>query len=122
MHKILVIEDNESNMKLTAFLLENAGYFVLKAFDAEAGIALGVAEQPELILMDMQLPGMDGFQATALLKANPLTSQIKIFAMTALAMTGDHEKMLTAGCDGYIPKPIDYKVFLKMVSDSLAMP
>lgn len=119
MHKILVVEDNASNMKLTVFLLENAGYQVIQAMDAETGIELAINEKPELILMDVQLPGMDGLQATKLLKSNPLTKQIKIIAMTALVMTGDREKIMNSGCDGYVPKPIQYKEFLKMTAELL---
>ncbi len=119
MHKILVIEDNESNMKLTVFLLENAGYTALQATDAELGIQIALREQPDLILMDVQLPGMDGLQATRIIKANPLTKNIKIIAMTALVMAGDREKIIEAGCNGYVPKPIQYKDFLKMISELL---
>jgi two-component system cell cycle response regulator DivK len=119
MFKILVIEDNASNMKLTAFLLENAGYNVLKALDAETGIACAIKEIPDLILMDVQLPGMDGLQATRILKSNHLTQGIKIIAMTALVMEGDREKIIEAGCDGYVPKPIQYKEFLKLITDLL---
>ncbi len=119
MYKILVVEDNASNMKLTVFLLENAGYSVLKALDAETGIELAIREQPDLILMDVQLPGMDGLQATRILKLNPHTQQIKIIAMTALVMAGDREKIIAAGCNGYVPKPIQYKEFLKLVTDLL---
>jgi two-component system cell cycle response regulator DivK len=117
MRKILVIEDNESNMKLASFLLENAGYLVLKATDAELGIELAIKEQPDLILMDVQLPGMDGLQATRVLKENPLTKQIHIIAMTALVMAGDREKIMDAGCNGYVAKPIKYKEFLKLIFD-----
>jgi two-component system cell cycle response regulator DivK len=89
----------------------------LKATDAELGIELAIKEQPDLILMDVQLPGMDGLQATRVLKENPLTKQIHIIAMTALVMAGDREKIMDAGCNGYVAKPIKYKEFLKLIFD-----
>ena len=116
MARILVIEDNVSNMKLATFLLESAGHTVLPATDAEAGLAAARAEQPDLVLMDIQLPGMDGLQATALLKAGTETRSIPVIALTALAMKGDAERIQSAGCDGYIGKPMDYKAFLATVA------
>lgn len=114
---ILVIEDNPSNMKLAVFLLEKVGHVVLQAIDAEAGIRLAGERLPELILMDVQLPGMDGLAATMLLKSEEATRHIKIVALTALAMSGDREKIEAAGCDGYIAKPIRYQEFLKVVGE-----
>lgn len=115
MARILVIEDNVSNMKLATFLLESAGHSVLPATDAEAGLATARAERPDLILMDIQLPGMDGLQATALLKGDPDTSSIPVIALTALAMKGDAERIRAAGCDGYVAKPLAYREFLAEV-------
>ena len=115
MARVLVIEDNVSNMKLATFLLESAGHTVLPATDAEAGIATAAAERPDLVLMDIQLPGMDGLQATALLKADEATRSIPVLALTALAMKGDAERIHSAGCDGYIAKPMAYKEFLATV-------
>lgn len=115
MARILVIEDNVSNMKLATFLLESAGHTVLPVTDAEAGLALARAEKPDLVLMDIQLPGMDGLQATALLKADPETASIPVIALTALAMKGDSERIRAAGCDGYIAKPLAYREFLAEV-------
>jgi two-component system cell cycle response regulator DivK len=115
MTRILVIEDNAANMKLAAFLLEQAGHEILQASDAEEGIRLAREQLPQLILMDVQLPGMDGLAATRLLKADAATRNIKIVALTAFAMNGDREKMEAAGCDGYIAKPIRYQEFLKVV-------
>jgi two-component system cell cycle response regulator DivK len=120
--RILVIEDNVSNMTLATFLLESAGHTVLAATDAEAGLAAARAERPDLILMDVQLPGMDGLQATALLKAGTETSSIPVIALTALAMKGDAERIRSAGCDGYIAKPIAYKEFLATVTRFLPEP
>lgn len=120
MARVLVIEDNLANMKLVDFLLKNAGYEVLKAFDAEQGIRIAQEELPHLILMDIQLSGMDGLTATRKLKADPRTAAIKIFALTALAMQGDEGKIQAAGCDGYMSKPINYQLFLRTVKEVLA--
>lgn len=120
MPRILVVEDNAANMKLATFLLESAGHEVLPATDAEAALALARSEQPNLILMDIQLPGMDGLQATTLLKKDQATSAIPVIALTALAMKGDEERIRAAGCDGYIAKPLAYKEFLSTISSFLA--
>ena len=106
---ILVVEDNPANMKLASLLLHNAGHVVLSAVDAESGLALARSGQPDLILMDIQLPGMDGLAATALLKQDPRTLGIPVIAVTAMAMTSDREKTRHAGCDGYISKPLRYR-------------
>jgi two-component system cell cycle response regulator DivK len=113
---VLVVEDNPTNMTLTLFLLKGAGYSVLSAVDAEAGLKLAQEEHPDLILMDIQLPGMDGLQATARLKQDVATHDIPVIALTALAMKGDEERILAAGCDGYIGKPIRYQDFLAKVA------
>lgn len=120
MISVLVIEDNSANMKLVAFLLEKAGYRVLQAREAGTGIALARAEHPDLILMDIQLPDMDGLAATRLLKADAATALIKVVALTAFAMKGDEENIRAAGCDGYIAKPIHYKNFLAQIESVLA--
>lgn len=106
MARILIIEDNRANMKLAALLLRHAGHTALCAVDAETGLLLARTERPDLILMDIQLPGMDGLAATALLKQDPVTAAIPVIALTALAMKEDREKTLAAGCDAYIAKPI----------------
>ena len=106
-------------MTLASFLLESAGHTVLKASDAEMGVAMAGAEQPDLILMDIQLPGMDGLRATSILKADVATRNIPIYALTALAMKGDEERIRAAGCDGYIAKPLAYKEFLATISAEL---
>ena len=120
MARVLVVEDNPANMKLSTFLLESAGHTVLSAADAEAGLALARDERPALILMDIQLPGMDGLEATALLKRDPATRDIPVIALTALAMKGDEERIRAAGCDGYIAKPMAYKAFLATIAEHLA--
>jgi two-component system, cell cycle response regulator DivK len=114
--KVLVVEDNPANMTLATFLLKSAGHTVLSATDAESGLTLARSEQPDLILMDIQLPGMDGLQATALLKADEATRAIPVIALTALAMKGDEERIRAAGCDGYIAKPLAYREFLATIS------
>ena len=120
MAKILVIEDNPANMRLATFLLRSAGHTVLCGIDAEAGLALARAEHPDLILMDIQLPGMDGLEATGLLKRDDATRAIPVIALTALVMKGDEERIRAAGCDGYIAKPLAYKDFLTVISAQLA--
>jgi two-component system cell cycle response regulator DivK len=119
MAKVLIIEDNPTNMTLAIFLLQSVGHSVLSASDAEAGLALARAERPNLILMDIQLPGMDGLEATALLKKDEATRAIPVIALTALAMKGDEARIRAAGCDGYIAKPMRYVDFLKTVADQL---
>jgi len=120
MVKVLVVEDNPANMTLATFLLESVGHKVLKATDAETGLALAGSEQPDLILMDIQLPGMDGLRATRLLKGDSKTSHIPVIALTALAMKGDEERIRAAGCDGSIATPLAYKDFLAPLAAQLA--
>jgi two-component system cell cycle response regulator DivK len=119
MAKVLIIEDNPANMTLATFLLQSAGHSVLPATDAETGLTLARAEQPDLVLMDIQLPGMDGLQATAVLKSDDATRDIPVIALTALAMKGDEARIRAAGCDGYIAKPLAYKEFLATISSHL---
>jgi two-component system, cell cycle response regulator DivK len=120
MATVLIVEDNAANMALATFLLRSAGHTVLTAIDAEAGLTVARREQPQLILMDIQLPGMDGLTATVLLKGDDLTRGIPVIALTALAMKGDEERIRAAGCDGYIAKPLAYKDFLATISAQLA--
>jgi two-component system cell cycle response regulator DivK len=120
MATILIIEDNAANMKLATFLLESAGHTVVSATDAEAGLTSARGDQPDLILMDIHLPGMDGFAATALLKRDEATRAIPVIALTALAMKGDEERIRAAGCDGYIAKPLRYQDFLATIAVQLA--
>ena len=119
MAKVLVVEDNPANMTLATFLLESVGHTVLKAQDAETGVGLARSERPDLVLMDIQLPGMDGLRATSILKADAATRDISVIALTALAMKGDEERIRGAGCDGYIAKPLSYKDFLETISREL---
>ena len=119
MATVLIVEDNAANMTLALFLLESAGHTVLSATNAETGLKLARAEQPQLILMDIQLPGMDGLAATTLLKGSLATRSIPVIALTALAMKGDEERIRAAGCDGYIAKPIRYQDFLATIAAHL---
>lgn len=121
MSKILIVEDNPTNMTLATFLVQSVGHTVISATDAEAGLTLAHAEQPDLILMDIQLPGMDGLEATMLLKADEATRSIPVIALTALAMKGDEERIRAAGCDGYIAKPMRYQEFLAAIAAQLAL-
>lgn len=109
MARILIVEDNPANMKLARLLLGKAGHTVLCAIDAETGLTLARANHPDLILMDIQLPGMDGLAATALLKHDPATAAIPVIALTAMAMKEDRGKTRAAGCDAYIAKPLRYQ-------------
>lgn len=120
MARILVIEDNATNLRLASLLLSNAGHTPLCAVDAETGLTLAHAEQPDLILMDIQLPGMDGLTATALLKKDPATAAIPVIALTAMAMKEDREKARMAGCDAYIAKPLRYQELLAAIDTLLA--
>lgn len=118
---ILVVEDTPANMKLTTLLLGKAGYRVLQASEATEAIALALHHRPALILMDIQLPGMDGLTATRILKSDASTRRIPVAALTALAMQGDEDRIRRAGCDGYIVKPIQYKSFLEEVARLIAL-
>lgn len=119
MARILVVEDNPANMKLMVIILEKNGYEAIRAFDAEEAVRIAHELMPDLILMDVQLPGMDGLTATGLLKADVATRRIPVIALTAMAMRSDAERIRAAGCDGYIVKPIDYKSFLVQLQHAL---
>jgi two-component system cell cycle response regulator DivK len=118
--KILIIEDNPTNMKLAVLLVRNAGHTALCAVDAETGLTLARADQPHLILMDIQLPGMDGLAATRLLKKDSATAAIPIIALTSMAMKDDQEKTKVAGCDAYIAKPLRYQELYAAIDVLLA--
>jgi two-component system cell cycle response regulator DivK len=121
MARILIIEDNAANMKLATLLVRNAGHTVLSAIDAETGLTLARSGQPDLVLMDVQLPGMDGLAATTLLKADPVTAAIPVIALTALAMKADAERCKIAGCDAYIAKPLRYQDLYAAMNTLLAV-
>jgi two-component system cell cycle response regulator DivK len=120
MATVLIIEDNPANMKLSSLLMRKAGHTILCAVDAETGLTLARAEHPDVILMDVQLPGMDGLTATALLKGAPATADIPVIALSALAMKADEENSRTAGCDAYIVKPVRYQELYAAVDRLLA--
>jgi two-component system cell cycle response regulator DivK len=118
---VLVVEDTPASSKLVTMLLEMAGYAVLQADNAVDGIVLAKEQLPDLILMDIQLSGMDGLTAIRALKQDERTSGIAIAALTAHAMDGDERRMKDSGCDGYIAKPIRYQSFLEEVNRLLAL-
>lgn len=120
MAKILVIEDNPANMKLATLLLHHVGHVVLCAVDAETGLTMARSEKPDLILMDIQLPGMDGLAATELLKRDAATANIPVIALTAMAMKEDQEKTRVAGCDAYIAKPLRYQELYAAINKLLS--
>ena len=116
---ILIVDDNPANAALVSFLLQSNGYDVRTASDATEALAILSAFPPRLIMMDVQLPGMDGLALTRQLKADPQTRDIVIVALTAYAMKGDDERARAAGCDGYISKPIDTRALPRLVADFL---
>ena len=118
--RILVVDDRPLNLKLTRLLLTGEGYEVQTAIDAEQTLAVLQGFRPDLILMDLQLPGIDGFELTRRLKADPATTAIRIVALTAYAMKGDEDRAREAGCDGYIAKPIDTRRLASQVASHLA--
>ena len=114
MKRILVVEDNEANMYLISFILKNNGYEVIEAGTGEEGVELAIKEKPDMVLMDIQLPGIDGLEATKRIREreSEADEEIPIIALTSYAMTGDREKALAAGCTGYIEKPIKPETFM----------
>jgi CheY-like chemotaxis protein len=118
--RILIVDDNATNLKLVAYLMKANGYQVDTALDAEAALEAIGANCPDLILMDIQLPGIDGLELTRRLKAQPATREIVVVAVTAYAMKGDQAKALAAGCDDYITKPIDTRTLPETIARHLA--
>ena len=117
--RLLIVDDNPTNLKLVTYLMKANGYVVDTAGDAQQALAAIAANRPALILMDLQLPGIDGLELTRRLKADPATSDIKIIAVTAYVMKGDQEKALDAGCDGYVTKPIDTRALPALIAEKL---
>jgi CheY-like chemotaxis protein len=113
---ILVVDDNPANLKLACDLLECEGHEVLRADGAERALEILERRRPDLILMDLSMPGMDGLTLTRRLKADPRTRDLVVVALTASAMSGDEDRVMAAGCDGYISKPIDTRVFPEQVA------
>ena len=118
---ILIVEDEPKNMTLIRDLLQVSGYSTIEATNGKQGVELAKANKPDLILMDIQMPVMDGLEATRILKADTTTSNIPVLALTSYAMKGDKERMLKAGCDGYLAKPLDIQEFLKTVAEYLSV-
>jgi two-component system cell cycle response regulator DivK len=116
---ILLIEDNDQNRYLTTFLLENSGYRVIAATDGQSGVEMARATTPGLILLDIQLPKLDGYQVARLLRQDDRLRTVPIVAVTSYAMPGDREEALAAGCDGYIEKPIDPDTFVSEIGTFL---
>ena len=116
---ILIVEDEPRNMKLLHDLLQRFGYEIIEASDGEQGVKIAGEKIPDLILMDIMMPKMDGLEATRIIKADEKTKHIPIIALTSYAMKGDREKTIEAGCDGYIAKPIDIKEVLKAIEHFL---
>ena len=117
---VLVVEDNPLNLKLVRDVLGHAGYRVLEATDGERGIALAREQRPDLVLMDIQLPGIDGVQALGRLRADPDTAGIPVVALTAFAMKDDRERLLAAGFDGYVEKPVSVRALPGQVATLIA--
>jgi two-component system, cell cycle response regulator DivK len=117
--RILVIEDQEDNRRILRDLLTSAGYEPIEAVTGEDGVALAETHRPDLILMDIQLPGLDGYEATRRIKANPALRQIPIIAVTSYALSGDEVKAKAAGCDGYVTKPFSPRALLAKVREYL---
>ncbi len=120
MAKILLVEDNEANRDMLSRRLERRGHAVVQAVDGEQGVALAATESPDLILMDMSLPAMDGWEATRRVKAAPATASVPVIALTAHAMSGDRERALEAGCDDYDTKPVELPRLLAKMDALLA--
>jgi CheY-like chemotaxis protein len=120
--RVLIIEDNKKNRLLTRDILEYYGYEVIEANDGQEGLKLARQKLPDLILMDIQMPLMDGFTAAGILKSEPATKDVKIIALTSLAMRGDREKIIAAGFDGYIAKPIDTRQLPLLLERNLKCP
>ncbi len=120
MQRILLVEDNEANREMLARRLERSGFAVLAAGDGRQGIEAAHSEKPDLILMDMSLPEIDGWEATRRIKADPQTAAVPIIALTAHAMAGDREQALAAGCDDYDTKPVEFKRLLEKIRRLLA--
>ncbi len=119
MKRILVVEDNQPNMYLIQFILTHAGYEVIQAPTGEAGVELALQEKPDLVIMDIQLPGIDGLEATQRIRSSPINGGLPIIALTSYAMAGDREIALEAGFSGYIEKPIDPDTFLAQIASFL---
>ena len=122
MKRLLVVEDNEVNLYLIRFMLENRGHTVLEARDGETGVRLAIEQRPDLVVMDIQLPDIDGLEATRRIRASAEAGHVPVVALTSYAMTGDRERALAAGCTGYIEKPIRPETFIAELEAFLIPP
>ena len=122
MAHILLVDDDSTNIELASAMLEQAGHQVQRASSGEAGIAMASTTLPDLMLLDVQMPGMDGVEALRRLRADVRTAGLKVVVLTALAMKGDRERLLAAGFDAYVEKPIRYKAFLAAIELALGRP
>jgi len=120
--RILVIEDNPASMELARYVLEAFGYTVIAAIDGETGLELARAEPPDLVICDLELPGIDGIEVAKQLKAQPALAPVPLVAVTAFAMVGDRERLLSAGFDGYISKPLDPQTFVPQIAAFINSP
>jgi two-component system cell cycle response regulator DivK len=118
--RILVIEDQEDNRRIVRDLLTSVGYNLIEAVTGEQGVTLAETQRPDLILMDIQLPGLDGYEATRRIKANPALRHIPIIVVTSYALSGDEAKAREAGCDGYVAKPFSPRVLLAKIREHLS--
>ncbi len=119
MKRVLVVEDTEDNRKIIRDLLTSAGYETIEAVTGEEGVAMAAEHRPDLILMDVQLPVLDGYEATRRIKANPALRHIPVIAVTSYALSGDEEKTRAAGCDAYVAKPFSPRLLLAKVREFL---
>ena len=117
--RILIVEDNHDNLELVHFLLNQGGYQVLLATNGREGFEIANSQQPDLILLDLTIPEIDGWSLAEKLKTDPATKKIKIVALTAHTLPGDRKKAFEAGCDGYITKPLDISTFIQTVAEYL---
>ena len=119
-HKVLIVEDNPMNMRLIEMILKSDDYLLLKAIDGEEALAIAAIDRPDLVLMDIRLPKVNGLEVAKRLKKNSALSHIPIIALTAHAMKGDEEKAIEAGCDSYVSKPIDTQQLPRLVASMLS--
>jgi len=122
MTKVLVVEDNERNRYLISFLLKGDGFEVVEAFTGEEGVEMAIRERPDVVLMDIQLPGIDGYETTRRIRASPGGEKVPIIALTSYAMTGDRERSFAAGCTGYVEKPINPDTIISEIRAFLGKP